>query len=424
MHLLRRVGTASSRVRVASGATHSYRFGLGRHVSSLSQAMDLPSPPTKSEVDATIAAAEAHAQKETMAKRVQHMPIRAVHLARKMNIVALFQKLYTDRFNVSHFLHKDSIVLRLSGAQDATSLVTGLPPVVDPTAPPTIDGAVQPTLALPGNLSSRRAKDRWIVYFDYGAVVYFNCDQQLISTLSKHATRFCQDPFEMRHHEEELLLISNPALDKWSQLAENTITVREIDHINIHVIAGVLAQTVALEHYERQIEAILSEFEKLNTAVEKKGPRGALFGIGIGDKQTERQQHKKLFKIVATNNTLLIDLVSKLRVIDRKRPGDAAWSYTRYHTMWESLVEDFELNERFNNLNFKLEIIQHNTKFFLEVLGTHKGERMEWYIIILIAMELAISLYELIMKLKEEQEHKAAEEAAADATTTTTDEAS
>ncbi|GLE04324.1 hypothetical protein PINS_up013239 [Pythium insidiosum] len=398
MYLLRHVGSLrSSRVRGLAGGLAT------RRISSLSQAMDLPPPPSRSEINETIAEAEARALRDAQAKRVQHMPIRAVHLARKMDTVALFQKLYTDKFKVAHFLHKDSVVLRLSGSHDQTNLVTGMP-IKPPTLSAPVDSGLQ-KLILPGNVTSRRAKDKWIVYFDYGAVVFFNCDQQLINTLTKHAKRFCQDVFEMRGHDEELLLVGNPSLDKWSNLSDNQITVREIDHINIHVIAGVLAQTVAMEHYERQIEAILSEFEKLNTAVERKGPRGALFGIGIGDKQTERQQHKKLFQIVATNNTLLIDLVSKLRVIDRKRPGDAAWSHTRYHTMWESLVEDFELNERFNNLNFKLELIQHNTKFFLEVLGTHKGERMEWYIIILIAAELLISLYEFIMKLREEPEH-------------------
>lgn len=326
--------------------------------------LDLPPPPTASEISATIAEAEARAQLEQQAGRVQHMPIRAVHVARKMDIVSLFQKLYTDRFKVTHFLHKDSIVLRLSGS-DSQSLV---PPPVAPGGAGAA-GASAPgagtkdltTLNVGGSLTSRRGKDKWVVYFDYGAVVFFNCDQALISTLIKHAQRFCSDVFDMRGHEEELLLVSNPALKKWSDLVENNILVREIDHINVHVIAGVLSQTVALEYYERQIEAILSEFEKLNSSVEKNGPKGALFDIGFGE-QTERQQHKKLFKIVATNNALMIDLVSKLRVIDRKRPGDAAWSHTRYHTMWESLLEEFELNERFNNLNFKLELIQHNTK--------------------------------------------------------------
>lgn len=331
--------------------------------------IDIPAPPTASEINATIAAAEAKALKEQLAKKVQHMPIRAVHVARKMDIVSLFQKLYTDRFKVSHFLHKDSIVVRLSGAHDQTTMVTGIPGSASSPLTMTSAAAAQDatTVSLAGNLTSRRAKDKWVVYFDYGAVVFFNCDQHLVTTLIKHASKFCSDVFEMRGHEEELMLVSNPALEKWSSLVENNVLVREIDHINIHVIAGVMAQTVALEHYERQIEAILNEFEKLNTSVEKNGPRGALFGLGIGDKRTERQQHKKLFQIVATNNTLLIDLVSKLRVIDRKRPGDAAWSHTRYHNMWESLLEEFELNERFNNLNFKLELIQHNTKVYMFV---------------------------------------------------------
>lgn len=390
--------------------------------------MELEPLPTASEVNATIAAAEARAQQEANASRVQHMPIRAVHVARKMDIISLYQKLYTDRFKVTHFLHKDSLVLRLSGDPEThpTGLVrpdAGASAGTSGTGSSGSSNKDLTTLNVGGNLSSRRAKDKWVVYFDYGAVVFFNCDQPLVATLIKHAQRFGTDVFDLRGHEEEMLLVSNPGLTKWSDLVENNVLVREIDHINVHVIAGVLSQTVALEYYERQIEAILSEFEKLNASVEKNGPKGALFDIGFGE-QTERQQHKKLFKIVATNNALMIDLVSKLRVIDRKRPGDAAWSHTRYHTMWESLLEEFELNERFNNLNFKLELIQHNTKvrlhfvcllvlsakdysqsvvvllqFFLEVLGSHKGERMEWYIIILIAAELAIGVYEFAMKL-------------------------
>ncbi|KAL8010692.1 hypothetical protein Plhal710r2_c058g0167771 [Plasmopara halstedii] len=357
----------------------------------------LPPLPTADEVDATIAAAEEQAQARLVANQVQHMPIRAVHVARKMDIARLFQKLYTDRFKVTHYLHKDSIVLRLSGNKrsDHAGLVTGVAPSFANSVnnSSNIDTISKLNVGAGGKtVTSRRATDKWVVYFDYGAVVFFNCEQVLVNTLIKHATRFCSDVFEMRGHEEEMLLVGDPAQQKWSTLVENNVLVRKIDHINVHVIAGVLSQTVALEFYERQCETILREFEKLNTDVEKNGPRGALFG-------RENEQTKRLFKIVASNNTLLIDLVSKLRVIDRKRPGDPAWSQTRYHNMWESLLEEFELNERFQNLNFKLELIQHNTKFFLEVLDSHKGERLEWYIIILISVELGIGVYELLLKL-------------------------
>ncbi|CAK4085014.1 unnamed protein product [Aphanomyces euteiches] len=313
------------------------------------------------DVSATIA--QAMAEEDARKKRKpEHMPIRAVHLARKMDIVALFQRLYTDRFKVSHYLYKDSIVLRLSAAPDdrQAAWLSNLNLNMKPStfsASATNHELSNPSIE--SEIQSRRAKDKWVVYFDYGAIVFFNCDDSLTETLVKHAKKYCSDAFDIRGHDEELLLVADPQQSQWSELKENNIRVQEIDH----VIAGVLAQTVALEHYERQVDAILAEFEKLNTLVEKKGPQTALFGLTfLGTQSTEREQHRKLFQIVATNNTLLIDLVSKLRVIDRKRPGDAAWSHTRYHNMWEILLEEFELNERFNNLNFKLELIQHNTK--------------------------------------------------------------
>ncbi|KAI9916813.1 hypothetical protein PsorP6_017968 [Peronosclerospora sorghi] len=119
-----------------------------------------------------------------------------------------------------------------------------------------------------------------------------------------------------------------------------------------------MLRALALEFYERQRETILRELEKLHFEVEKKGPRGALFG-------RENEQTKTLIKIVASYNSLMIDLVSKLRVIDRMKPGDPTWIQARYHSMCKSLLEEFELNECFLNLNFKLELIQHNTKVLL-----------------------------------------------------------
>ena len=107
---------------------------------------------------------------------------------------------------------------------------------------------------------------------------------------------------------------------------------------------------------------------------------------------------KRLFSLMATNNRIYADVIAKLRLLDRKRPGidPAEWKHEHYYEMWEGLWQEFEIQSRFQNLDFKLEMIQNNTKFFLEVIDGRTGEKLEWYIIVLISAEIVISLYEIV----------------------------
>ena len=153
------------------------------------------------------------------------MPIRAVHLSRKMDIVQLFQRLYTDRFKVSHYLHKDSIVLKLRTSNES-SRRHHVPPHLDQdtTASAKTTTSSKQT-ADEKKLGSLRSVDRWVVYFDYGAVVFFNCSTELTERLINHVKSFCTDVFEMRGHDEELMLIADPQMTSWSNLSDNSIRV-------------------------------------------------------------------------------------------------------------------------------------------------------------------------------------------------------
>jgi len=209
---------------------------------SFSNVGAIPKAQENVDVSATIAQAMEKEQELRRVRKTEHMPIRAVHLARKMDIVSLFQRLYTDRFKVSHFLHKDSVVLRLSGGNDQNStsnIISRLNFNKTGSASgnlPTIETTIgTPDLNLSAESPSRRAKDKWVVYFDYGAVVFFNCDDSLTTTLIKHAKKYCSDAFDIRGHDEELLLVTDPAQKEWSDLKENNIRVQEIDHVNVQV---------------------------------------------------------------------------------------------------------------------------------------------------------------------------------------------
>ena len=99
---------------------------------------------------------------------------------------------------------------------------------------------------------------------------------------------------------------------------------------------------------------------------------------------------------MATNNTTLTDLVNNLKLLDR---SDTAWNYERYSDLWEDLRKEFELEDRFETLEYKLNLVQHNVKFFLEILQNRKSDTLEWIIIILISGEILVSLWDIGTRL-------------------------
>jgi len=45
----------------------------------------------------------------------------------------------------------------------------------------------------------------------------------------------------------------------------------------------------------------------------------------------------------------------------------------------------------------KIDYLQHNMRFLVELLHSVKSERLEWMIIVLITLELLVSLYGLFL---------------------------
>ncbi len=82
-------------------------------------------------------------------------------------------------------------------------------------------------------------------------------------------------------------------------------------------------------------------------------------------------------------------MLSKLGLFEG---SDAAWDNADYYYTLETLRKDFELDFRFKDLYLKLDIVKDNTRFFLEMLQNKKSTKLEWTIIVLIAVEIVIGL--------------------------------
>jgi len=155
--------------------------------------------------------------------------------------------------------------------------------------------------------------------------------------------------------------------------------VESLDMNSVSVIANIMAQTVALDSYNDIAEELLGIFSNINTRVRHEG------------KFTEMDKNS-LFRVVAQNNAILIDMISNLGIKDRT---DTAWNLTQYDLLHEGMKVEFETENRFDNIEFKLDMIQQNAKFFLEILHNQKTNTLEWIIIVLIMFECILMCLEM-----------------------------
>ena len=66
--------------------------------------------------------------------------------------------------------------------------------------------------------------------------------------------------------------------------------------------------------------------------------------------------------------------MTRLRLLER---NDAAWQDEDYALVMDGLAVEFELEERLEQLQFKLNLVQHDVRFFLTVLHNRKSEFLE-----------------------------------------------
>ena len=169
----------------------------------------------------------------------------------------------------------------------------------------------------------------------FGSVVFFGVSPPAQAAFLAAARRACTKQLAAPYA-DELQLQVQPSLPHWSSLAADTLTLRALDSNNLRVVSLVLAQSVALNHFESKADAMLEVFGALNREMEKVG--------------TMPLPKRRLFQLVAENNSTITDVITKLGLLSR---SDAAWAAARYAKVWERLRADFELDDRFENLHFK-----------------------------------------------------------------------
>ena len=222
---------------------------------------------------------------------------------------------------------------------------------------------------------------RFVAVFKFGSVVFHNCTTQesgrMLAEIKRHAT----DPVSYGFEKTERFEVAvQPELAEASgDVTSEYAAVKELEIHSVAVISKIMASSVALDSYADTVDELLAAFSTINSQVKSTGEFSPM------DKET-------LFKVVAQNNSLMMNIIGKLGIKDK---SDIAWELAEYESVYEGMKKEFEIEDRFDNIEFKLNTIQSNAKFFLEVLAHQKSTSLEWIIVVLIAFESILMILEM-----------------------------
>ncbi|MGH6662372.1 MAG: RMD1 family protein, partial [Rhodospirillales bacterium] len=88
-------------------------------------------------------------------------------------------------------------------------------------------------------------------------------------------------------------------------------------------------------------------------------------------------------------------MVGRVEVAEKP---DLLWDHPELERLYARLQDEFELNDRARALDRKLDLISRTAATSLDLLQNRRTLRVEWYIVILIVIELVLLvLYETFM---------------------------
>ncbi|XWS34153.1 hypothetical protein CRYUN_Cryun21dG0015700 [Craigia yunnanensis] len=119
------------------------------------------------------------------------------------------------------------------------------------------------------------------------------------------------------------------------------IVLKTLDTDGIRIIGSVLGQSIALDYFVSQVDGMVEEFADINRAMEKTG--------------TFTMDMTKLIKLVGKANSNLADVILKVGLFER---SEIAWREAKYGQIYEYHREEYEVTQRFGNLDFKLKFVE------------------------------------------------------------------
>ncbi len=221
-------------------------------------------------------------------------------------------------------------------------------------------------------------QDGMVVLFRFGAAVFIHLnplqEEEIIAGLKSRLV----EPLPLRETETADIIIRPTGDDA---LVGGNIELRNAAPERLLLVAEALAVSVALAYDEQRIAAAFDRIEPVASSLKRRKllrfSRSELVGQ-IGEALHIQQR-----------------LAGRIEIADRP---DVLWDHPELERLWVKLADEYDLGIRARAIGQKLEVIRETADTMADLLSTRTSHRLEWYIIILILVEVLLGLYDRFLK--------------------------
>ncbi|MGA2035415.1 MAG: RMD1 family protein [Thermoguttaceae bacterium] len=215
------------------------------------------------------------------------------------------------------------------------------------------------------------------VLFRYGAAVLFDVAPLEEGELLRQLRPLVQQPYPA-HEIETLEIRMDPEMREG--MDGGTLCLSNYSLERFQLVADILSKSTVLAMYESRVTRSFDLVEP--------------FAADLERNSQSRRTAKELLKQIGGALLSEHNLVGRVEVVDKP---DIIWEHPDLERLYLRLEDEFEIRDRHLVVERKLGLTARTAQTVLELLQNRRSVRMEWYVIILILVEVLLSLYQIFL---------------------------
>lgn len=225
-------------------------------------------------------------------------------------------------------------------------------------------------------------KDGAAYLFRYGVAILVNMTQEAeLAFLEQHILPKVHNPITDVETEFTTIILDTNHSDS---ATFSSVRIKSLDNVRLEIIADIIAKSVVLGYYEKQIS---DTFDKIDT----------LASHMQAGKYPTAKGAKEYLKHIGLTLSVQRNMVGRVEVTDKP---EVLWDQPpELHKFYSKLEDEYEIIERHEALKEKLEIIHRTAETMTDILQARQTHHVEWYIVILIVVDIVLGLSEKIFQL-------------------------